>query len=159
MRVMDREMTDEEILERFRAERQPAIATLGAEVIEVDAGAGKVVLRCTATRDHCHSIEFSPRGGIVQGGFVTGWLDTAMAHACVARSKFTLAVPSLEIKVSFLAPAHPGTYIATGWIQRWGRNVAFLEAELHDTTGKLIATASSTALLTPLPATVDAAAS
>lgn len=153
------EMTDEEILQRFNASRQPAIATLGAEVTAVDAGAGRVTLRCTATQAHCHSIEWSAQGGIVQGGFVTGWLDTAMAHACVARSKFALAVPSLEIKVSFLAPAHPGTYLATGWIQRWGRTIAFLEAELRDTAGKLIATASSTALLTPLPATVNAAAS
>jgi uncharacterized protein (TIGR00369 family) len=90
---------------------------------------------------------------------VTGWLDTAMACACIARSTFTLAVPSLEIKVSFLAPAHPGVYVARGWIQRWGRTVVFLEAELHDTAGKLIATASSTALLTPVPAAADAAAS
>lgn len=152
-------MTDEEILERFNTARQPANATLGTEVVEVDTAQSRVKLRCTATRAHCHSIEWSPRGGIVQGGFVTGWLDTAMAHACVARAKFALAVPSLEIKVSFLAPAHPGTYLATGRIQRWGRTIAFLEAELHDATGKLIATASSTAMLTPLPATAHAAAS
>jgi uncharacterized protein (TIGR00369 family) len=152
-------MTDAEILERFNATRQPGIATLGAEVVEVDAKLGAVTMRCTATLAHCHSIEFSPRGGIVQGGFITGWLDTAMAHACVARAKFTALVPSLEIKVSFLAPAHPGTYFARGWIQRWGRTVVFMEADLRDTAGKLIATASSTALLTPVPATVDAAAS
>jgi uncharacterized protein (TIGR00369 family) len=152
-------MTDEEILQRFKTGRQPALATLGAEIVEVDAAAGTVVLRCTATREHCHSIEWSPKGGIVQGGFVTGWLDTAMAHACIARAKFAMAVPSLEIKVSFLAPAHPGIYVARGWIQRWGRTIAFLEAELHDSAGKLIATASSTALLAPLPDTARAAAS
>jgi uncharacterized protein (TIGR00369 family) len=152
-------MNDEEILRRFSAGRQPALDTLGAEVVGVDAEQGAVTLRCTATHAHCHSIEGSAKGGIVQGGFVTGWLDTAMAHACVARSKFTLAVPSLEIKVSFLAPAHPGVYVAKGWIQRWGRTIAFLEAELHDTSGKLIATASSTALLTPLPESARAAAS
>jgi uncharacterized protein (TIGR00369 family) len=149
-------MTDQEILQRFNSHRQPANATLGTEVVAVEAAEGKVTLRCTATREHCHSVEWSPKGGIVQGGFVTGWLDTAMAHACVARSGFTLAVPSLEIKVSFLAPAHPGTYLARGWIQRWGRTIAFLEAELHDMAGKLIATASSTALLTPLPVTTHA---
>jgi uncharacterized protein (TIGR00369 family) len=152
-------MTDEEILRRFNAERQPALDTLGAEVVAVDTAQGTVRLRCTATRAHCHSIDWSPKGGIVQGGFVTGWLDTAMAHACVARSRFTLAVPSLEIKVSFLAPAHPGVYMAQGSIQRWGRTIAFLEAELRDLGGKLVATATSTALLTRLPETVRAAAS
>jgi uncharacterized protein (TIGR00369 family) len=156
---MDPGMTDEEILQRFKAGRQPALATLGAEIVEVDAAAGTVMLRCTATRDHCHSTDGNPKGGIVQGGFVTGWLDTAMAHACIARARFTMAVPSLEIKVSFLAPAHPGVYIARGRIQRWGRTIAFLDAELHDPAGKLIATASSTAKLTPLQETVRAAAS
>jgi uncharacterized protein (TIGR00369 family) len=152
-------MTDEEILQRFNATRQPGIATLGAEVVEVDAARGAVTMRCTASRAHCHSIEVSPKGGIVQGGFITGWLDTAMAHACIARAKFSVLVPSLEIKVSFLAPAHPGTYFAKGWIQRWGRTIVFMEADLRDAAGTLIATASSTALLTPMPATVDAAAS
>lgn len=152
-------MNDQEILQRFNSYRQPANTTLGTEVVEVDASQGTVTIRCTATRDHCHSIEWSPKGGIVQGGFVTGWLDTAMAHACVARSKFTVTVPSLEIKVSFLSPAHPGVYLAKGWIQRWGRTVAFLEGELRDMAGKLIATASSTALLTPIPVTTHAAAS
>lgn len=152
-------MTDEEILQRFKVGRQPALATLGAEIVEVDAATGTVTLKCTATRDHCHSTDWNPRGGIVQGGFVTGWLDSAMAHACIARARFAMAVPSLEIKVSFLAPAHPGVYVARGWIQRWGRTIAFMEAELHDADGKLIATSSSTAMLAPLPQTSRAAAS
>ncbi|HEX2888216.1 PaaI family thioesterase [Vineibacter terrae] len=149
-------MTDEEILHRFNTYPQPASTTLGAEVLDIDTSAGKVTLRCTATREHCHSVDWNPKGGIVQGGFVTGWLDAAMATACIARAKFAVSVPSLEIKVSFLAPAHPGIYLAKGWIQRWGRTIAFLEGDLRDTTGKLIATASSTAMLAPLPATANA---
>ena len=145
-------MKDSEILERLRRDRPPALKTLGAECIEVRADSGRVTIRCTATREHCHSIEQSSKGGIVQGGFITGWLDTAMAHACIVRSKFTLAVPTLEVKVSFLAPAHPGAYKATGWITRWGRSIAFLDAELVDAAGELIAKASSTARLVPMRA-------
>ena len=105
----------------------------------------------TATVDHCHSVIGHPRGGIVQGGFVTGWLDAAMAHACMAKSEFTVGVPSLEIKVSFLRPAHPGVYRSHGWITRWARRIAFMESELVDSDGMVIARASSTAALTTLP--------
>ena len=137
-------MNDKEILTRFNTGRQPALDTLGAEVVEVDAAQGMVRLRCTATRAHCHSIEGSAKGGIVQGGFVTGWLDTAMAHACVARSKFTLAVPSLEIKVSFFEAMGPGIVYAEGRVMRWGGSVGFLDGDLKDEKGRLIVHATST---------------
>lgn len=143
-------MTEEEILARFRANKNPAIATLGLEAVSYDKPLGRMTLLCRATRDHCHSVEGHPKGGIVQGGFVTGWLDAAMAHACVARSEFAVAVPSLEIKVSFLLPAHPGLYHAYGWITRWGRRISFMEAELRDEQGTVIARASSTAALAHL---------
>ena len=71
----------------------------------------------------------------------------AMAHACVAKSVFTVGVPSLEIKVSFLSAASPGLYRSYGWVVKWGRSVAFLEGELRDEDGALIARASSTAAL------------
>lgn len=145
-------MTNEEILDSFQRGRQPGIATLGAEAVEVDAEAGRVVMRCTATVNHCHSTAGHPRGGIVQGGFVTGWLDTSMAHAAIAKSAFKLLVPTLEVKVSFLNAAHPGIYHATGQVVRWGRNVAFLDARLVDADDKLIATATSTVMLAPAPA-------
>jgi len=85
--------------------------------------------------------------GIVQGGIVTGWLDAAMATACLLRGEYWIAVASLEIKVAFLLPAHPGLYRSYGMVIRQGRSIGFLEAELRDTNDVLIATASSTAAL------------
>ncbi len=140
-------MTEEEIIARFRANENPSADTLGIEVTAYDRPLNRVTLLCHASRAHCHSIEGHPKGGIVQGGFVTGWLDAAMAHACIARSEFSVGVPSLEIKVSFLLPAHPGLYHAYGWITRWGRRISFMEAELRDDKGTIIARASSTAAL------------
>lgn len=145
-------MDEQDIVARFTKTRPPALKTLGGAVTGWDAKAEMVVIECRPTADHCHSIEGHPRGGIVQGGFITGWVDAAMAHACVAKSGFTVGVPSLEIKVSFLRPAHPDvTYRARGWITRWARRIAFMEAELLDPDGLVIARASSTAALTHLP--------
>jgi uncharacterized protein (TIGR00369 family) len=140
-------VTEEEILAIFSRTRQPMLETLGGRVVAYDKGLERVTMQWTAETRHCHSVEGHPRGGIVQGGIVTGWIDSAMAHACVAKSAFTVTAPSLEIKVSFLSAASPGLYRSYGWVVKWGRSVAFLEGELRDEEGALIARASSTAAL------------
>lgn len=143
-------MDANEIVDRFNAHPTPALTTLGGGVAAYDSETERLTMRWTATRDHCHSIEGHPRGGIVQGGFITGWLDSAMAHACIAKSRFKIAIPTLEIKVSFLRPVHPGPYRSIGWITRWGRRIAFTEAELRNEADEVVARASSTAAISPM---------
>jgi acyl-coenzyme A thioesterase PaaI-like protein len=46
--------------------------TLGLDRVIDHGESGRAVIRYVARMDHCHS------GGIVQGGFVTGWIDAAM---------------------------------------------------------------------------------
>ncbi|HMN72171.1 MAG TPA: PaaI family thioesterase [Rhodoblastus sp.] len=140
-------MTEDEILAVSARTNPPVLDTLGGRVVAYDKALERVTMQWTAETRHCHSVEGHPRGGIVQGGIVTGWIDSAMAHACVAKSAFTVGVPSLEIKVSFLSAASPGLYRSYGWIAKWGRSVAFLEGELRDEEGALIARATSTAAL------------
>ena len=116
--------------------------TLGLETV-VDNGAqsGRAVLHFRATMDMCHS------GGIVQGGFVTGWLDMAMANVVLSKTNYEQNLLSLEIKVSFLASAGPGLIIAEAWIERMGRSTGFLEARLLNEAGTVLAKASSTVKL------------
>ena len=115
---------------------------LGLEKI-VDNGAqsGRAVLHFRATMEMCHS------GGVVQGGFVTGWLDMAMANVILSKSNYEQNLLSLEIKVSFLASAGPGLIIAEAWIERMGRSTGFLEARLLNEAGTVLAKASSTVKL------------
>jgi len=55
---------------------------------------------------------------------------------------------SLDINVSFLAPAHPGTLVAEARILRIGKSIAYLTSTL--TQGNhLVATATSTIKLIP----------
>ena len=138
---------EDEVLAILARTKPPVLDTLGGGVVAYDKGLDRVTMQWQAETRHCHSVEGHPRGGIVQGGIVTGWIDSAMAHACVAKSVFTVGVPSLEIKVSFLSAAHPGIYRSYGWVVKWGRSIAFLEGELRDEEGALIARASSTAAL------------
>ena len=115
--------------------------TLGLErIVEMDS-AGRAVLVNRAGTHMCHS------GGVVQGGFVTGWIDAAMAHAAIAMSGPDVVPMSLELKVSFFAPARPGLVVAEGWVERRGRSTCFFEGRLLDTNGKVLAKASSTLML------------
>lgn len=140
-------MSFSERIKPIDAHRPPAWELLGIGAIAYDELKDRVMLEVTAEQRHCHSVAGHPRGGIVQGGIVTGWLDAAMATACLVSGEDPVAVASLEIKVSFLLAAHPGVYRSHGRVIRRGRSIGFMEAELRDANDLLIATASSTAAL------------
>jgi acyl-CoA thioesterase len=142
-------MSYEDLIKQTEARRPAAWELLGVGAVSYDQTRDRVVIEWHAEPRHCHSTEGHPRGGIVQGGIVTGWLDAAMATASLLRGEYLITVASLEIKVAFLLPAHPGLYRAYGKVVRQGRSVGFLEAELRDSNDVLIATASSTAALRP----------
>lgn len=139
--------SDGEILERFRNARRrpPCSDTLGLEMLSVDQAAGRVRLAM-----HGRPEWTNPRGAL-QGGFVTAMLDEAMAIAGIVAGGLAHAVPTLELKVSFLRPCMPGRIEAEGRVVRWGRKVAFLEADLFDGEGRVVARASSTVAPEPLP--------
>ena len=99
----------------------------------------------TVRREYCHT-----NGTIAQGGFITAWLDAAMAHAVIHDSGHAQTVFSLEIKVSFYEKVGPGAGRVEGRVIRRGKRVAFLEAALYNAEGKLAAEATSTGLLADL---------
>jgi uncharacterized protein (TIGR00369 family) len=89
--------------------------------------------------------------GIVQGGFVAAFADSAMGAASVTFAKQRKVFSAnAEIKVSFLKPAKVGsTLTCTAFVISGGNRAAFIEAEIVDDEGRLVAKASSTYLLTP----------
>lgn len=141
------DMSYSDLIKQIETRRPPAWELLGVGRVAYDEALDRVAIEWHAEQRHCHSVDGHPKGGIVQGGIVTGWLDAAMATACLLRGEYRIAVASLEIKVAFLLPAHPGLYRAYGKVIRQGRSIGFLEAELRDPNDVLIATASSTAAL------------
>ena len=127
-------------------------ASLGlARVIELDAN-GSARIEYAASPAMCHS------GGVVQGGFVTGWIDAAMAHAAIAMAGPGVVPMTLEIKVSFFAPARPGAVFAEAWVEKRGRKTCFFEGRLRDGDGKVLAKASSTLMLADMGKVVAASA-
>ncbi|WP_435200655.1 PaaI family thioesterase [Qipengyuania sp. 902] len=102
---------------------------------------GRASLEYMAKPEQCHS------GGVVQGGFISGWIDAAMAHAAMAKNGSGIVPMTLEFKVSYFAPTRPGLVVAEAWVERHGRQTSFYEGHLLDGRGTVLAKATSTILL------------
>jgi len=89
--------------------------------------------------------------GVVQGGFLAAFADSSMATATVTNLQGRKAyTANTEMKISFLRGATVGeTLTCTARVIGGGKRVTFVEAEVTDTSGRLIAKASSTYLLPP----------
>lgn len=123
------------------AEGQSLSETLGLVRIVSTDSEGRASLEYEAKREQCHS------GGVVQGGFITGWIDAAMAYAAIARNGAGTVPMTLEIKVSFFAPTRPGVVTAEAWVERHGKRTSFYEGHLKDAQGTILAKATSTILI------------
>jgi len=132
-------MTTEEFIRHLNANPPPAMRTLGGKVVDFDREGRHARLTFTADASMCN-----PDEG-VQGGFICGMLDAAMAFTVYCMLCEAAIVATLEIKVSYLDITRQGELHARGSVIRPGKTVTFLEAELRDTGGKLLATATSTA--------------
>lgn len=122
------------------------LRTMGdGEVLSMDVEAGRATMAFTVKPEFCHS------GYICQGGFVAGWIDSAMAHAVMGKTNGTLSPATLEIKVTYLKAAIKGTRVkAEGWIEKQGKQVAFLEGHVLNEKDEVIAKATSTVQLMPI---------
>lgn len=131
--------TEAKMIDLMNAQAPAALKLLGGKVAEYDEETGILEMHFDAGESLCHS------GDIVQGGFLAGMLDATMAHAVFGKLNEFVIVATLEIKVSYLEIARPGRIVGRGWLKRMGKTISFLEAELHNAEGTLLATASSTA--------------
>ena len=92
---------------------------------------------------------FSNPTGAIQGGFLTAMLDEAMSVCCIIASNITMTAPTLELKTSYFRPLFPGRAEAKARILKFGKSIAFMEAELFDPEGRVVAKASATAAPKP----------
>ncbi len=139
-------MTDAQLLERMNRFQPPTGRVLGMEMLEVDSAAGRVKVR------YRPGPEFTNPMGSVQGGIVVAMLDDAAAFAAIVKSGVRIGVPTIELKTSFFAPARAGEYLyAEAVCLRLGKRIAFMEAELRDEAGKLLAKLSTSAMPMEIP--------
>jgi uncharacterized protein (TIGR00369 family) len=117
----------------------PVAKTLGWTLRAIDAEAGTIEIGFTAGEP------FLNPTGAVQGGFLAAMLDDTMGPAVFAMGKGAIFAPTIDLHVSFLKPARPGAFVGKGRVVSLGKSIAFLEGELFDETGVLVARATATA--------------
>ena len=143
-------MNDEQLKERMNTRVSPTMAMMGMHVEAIDSEAGRVRLAFTARPEHCNPM------GNVQGGMIVAMLDEAAALAAIAKSGRRIVVPTIELKTSFFGPAKSGTTVyAEGRCVKFGKRVAFMEADLVDGEGKLLARLTTSAMPVEMPETVN----
>ena len=130
-------------IEQLNANAPTFIRLLGGAVIALDRTAHRAVFTFTVPLDYCHSVD------IVQGGFVTAMLDAAMSHALFGTDDSVSGVASLDIATQFMGICRGEQPLQVpGWVKKATYRTAFLEAELRDEKGQLIAAGQSVAKLT-----------
>jgi uncharacterized protein (TIGR00369 family) len=122
--------------------RRPPIAeTLDFDLVEVEKG--RALFRGTPGMHAYNPI------GVVHGGYAATLLDSACGCAVHASLDAGQSYTTLELKVAYHRALEAGTgpVEAEGKVLTMGRRVAFAEARLVDSSGRLYASATSTLLV------------
>ena len=123
----------------------PITRLMQMELVELEEG--RVEFRCDLDQSMYNPL------GLVHGGVVCSLLDTVAGCAVHTTLPQGLGYTSIELKVSYLRAvrADNGPLSAVGTVVKPGRRVAFAEGRVLDAAGRLVATASSSLLVFPLP--------
>ncbi|ABP50068.1 PaaI family thioesterase [Pyrobaculum arsenaticum] len=119
----------------FIQESEPIMAFLGYRIVELTEG------RACAEFDGGQNTRRV--GGVLHGGAIMVALDETMGLAALTVNDWEDQV-TVELKVSFLEPGVKPPFRACGWVVRRGNRLAFVEGEVRDGDGRLIAKAFGT---------------
>jgi uncharacterized protein (TIGR00369 family) len=138
-----------DFLREIQAGRLPAApvsATVDFRLDEVEKG--RVVFSLVPGEEHYNPI------GSVHGGIYATLLDSAAGCAVQSTLPQGVAYTSLDLTVKFLRriTVDTGRVRAIGTVVSSGRQTALAQAQLVDATERVLAHATSTCMLFPVPA-------
>ena len=116
------------------AARIPVLRTLGFRLTDVRRGFAVFEGQIT---------EGLTQNGILHGGILAAILDTACAAAAISVDFPDSYATTAGLQVSYLRSIKQGTFRAEGQCLKSGKTLLFSEASVRDSTGELLATASS----------------
>lgn len=119
----------------------PLAQFLGRTVIAIDPEAGSVACAYPV------KAEFETFANTILGGMLGAMFDGTLLTALMITFQEGERAVLAEMKINFIRPAKMVTMTCTGRVVRKGRTIAFLEGDLRDGEGELIATASATAVI------------
>jgi uncharacterized protein (TIGR00369 family) len=134
-----------EFLARLAEDRlpdPPVGASTGIRAVEF--GDGRAVFELTPAEWH-----YNPLGS-VHGGTLATLADSALGCAVHTRLPAGTGYTTMEVKINFTrrVTVESGRIVCEGTVVTMGRRVATSEARITDATGRIVAHASSTCLIT-----------
>jgi uncharacterized protein (TIGR00369 family) len=127
------------LFQRMMQRRPPVGELIGFEVAE--AGNGRTVIALQAGQQHLNPM------GTLHGGILCDIADAAMGFAFASTLAPGESFTTVELKINFLRPVRQGHLRAEGRVVQRGRTIGYVECEVSDENGKLIAKSNSTCLV------------
>jgi len=124
-------MADEPEYEQF-----PLQNFLGMELSGDEPGSGIATVDIT---DKHHNPD-----GVVHGAVLFALVDTAMGKATMSVLDDGIFCATIETSLRFIRPVRSGSVLAVAKVLKRGRHVVHLDAQIHDSDGRLIATGDGT---------------
>ena len=125
--------------ERAEANDVPVARLIGFEAKDIANGRATVVL--AAGPQHANPM------GTLHGGILCDIADAAMGMAFASTLAPEESFTTVELKINFFRPVWEARLKAEGKMVRRGRSLGYLECEIADDRGQLIAKAASTCLV------------
>lgn len=120
----------------------PFVRALGAEVVSVTPGVGKMKL---AWRE---DLVGDPRSGLLHGGVITTLLDNASGMAVFSSLREVMQIATLDLRIDYLRPPVPKQDIhAEATCYRMTRTIAFVRGRAYQEPGGDIAASLATFIL------------
>lgn len=130
------------VLDRFP--KPPCASHLGFDLLAAERDSGVVRIGFMARPEFCNPT------GHIQGGFLSAMLDDCMGPAVLIATDGAVFPMMIDLHVQFLAPAKPGVLVGTARVVRLGSTIGFVESDLADPNGSLVARASASVRLAPI---------
>jgi len=144
---VSRENADHVALHRFLAGgaagpiyTSPLLEAMGATLESYDADIGRLIM------GFAPSELFRQGAGFVQGGALAAMLGFVMAFTGLAAAGRERTITTTSMTTNYLAGSKGSTFRAIGEVEKAGRRVIYVRAQLEE-DGRSVASASSTLLV------------
>lgn len=124
---------------RAKTNDVPIARLIGFEAKKIADGKATVTL--TTGPQHANPM------GTLHGGILCDIADAAMGMAFASTLGPDESFTTVELKINFFRPVWEAQLKAEAWVVRRGRNLGYVECEITDDNGKLVAKAASTCLV------------
>ena len=123
---------------RAKTNDVPVARLIGFEAKEV--GNGRAIVTLAAGPQHANPM------GTLHGGILCDIADAAMGIAFASTLAPEESFTTIELKINFFRPVWEAALKADGKVVRRGNSLGYVECEITDDRGRLVAKAASTCL-------------